>query len=856
MKTLYHYIICITLLLSIVATANAQMVRDNIFLKGNHVEVGIAPNGAFGTTVNAPAGYHPNTPGVIFFDPENDSTSVLDSALGFVADPDADGWDVGVPPYFGDYFLPGDPQEGWSIQVDGVRSDAFTPAYLDSGTTGYTGSLMGANIAYSATGSSVMGVWKGTAAGTLAITQTTTLDAMQLYFTMSIMLRNTGSTTLHNIYYLRTVDPDNEERENGSFGTANTIVHQLPDAGNKVLVSATGTEFPRAYLGLGTKDCRALCYIDSFELVCSATLDSIYNKQGHYNYYSGSITKDVGIGLVFNIGDLAPGDTTSFAYAYILREPDLDSAISFTAPQMTAHGVTFNNTDTIYVCNNPTLDSVPVTISNGGYYSWTWAPSTGISSTTGISNNIDINSLNTFTVTGASINPALCDEKIFVIKLIPVNLPVINISGIIQPSLCGAGDASFTISGLSPGLAYTVTYTSDTIHTLSAIADGAGEITVSGLYANTYADIFVSEAVCSSNAVGPVSIINPAPAPILLTYSRNTLCEFDTISVTYSGNPLAGSVFTYTLPVGAVITNGNDTNPAVIRFDSTLNGTVALTVSIGPPECNVVDSFPVSVLRSPVVHFYVQPDICVDDTTPVALSYASNDIINYTWSFNDANILPGNQAVTGPYHVSWGTPGLHTITLLTSNGVCPSTLMIDTIYVHAAPDATFIIGNANNPLCEGDSVLLQANKVLPGNKYEWFPAIDFNNTNRPLIYCNIKASGYIGLKITNEFGCTASDSLFVNVQPCCSIYFPDAFTPNNDGANDVFRPVTIGHHKIYQFVVMNRWGQTVYESTSDLGAWDGNKEGIPQDMNVYFYYLKYDCDGKIMEEKGQVTLIR
>ena len=832
------------------------MVRDNIFLKGNHVEVGIAPNGAFGTTVNAPAGYHANTPEFYFWDPENDSLSIVDSALGFVADPDADGWDVGVPGYFGDYFLPGDPQEGWSIQVDGIRSDAYTPAYLDSGATGYTGSLMGTNIAYAAVGNTVTGIWKGTAAGTLSIVQTTMLDTSQLYFTMSIVLRNTGVDTLHDIYYLRTVDADNEQREDGQYITHNTVDAQLPDVGNKVLVSATGIDYARAYLGLGTKDCRARCYIDSNALVCPTSLDSIYNEQYNKNFYSGTLTFDVGMGLVFNIGNLAPGDTTSFAYAYILREPDLDSAIGITSPKMTAHGVTFNDADTIYVCNDPTLDSVAVTISNGGYYTWTWAPATGISSITGIFNKIDINSLNTFTVTGVNLHPTLCADKVFIIKLIPVNLPPINISNITQPSLCGAGDASFIISGLSPGLLYTVTYTSDTVHTFPAAANGAGEIIVSGLYAGTYAGIFVAEDVCISIIVGPVTIVNPAPAPITLSYSRNTLCEFDTISVVYSGNPLPGSIFTYTLPEGAVFANGAITNPAIIRFDSAINGFIALTVSIGPPVCSVVDSFPVFILRSPVVGFYLQPDVCVGDTTSVALSYASNDIVNYTWNFNDAQIVTSNEAVTGPYKVMWSTTGLHTITLLTSNGVCPSTLMIDTVNVHATPDATFTIGNANDPLCEGDSIILQANKVLPANKYTWLPAIDFNNTNQSLIYCALTTTGYVGLKITDEFGCVAGDSLLVNVQPCCGIYFPDAFTPNSDGANDVFRPVTVGHHNIYQFVVMNRWGQTVYESTSNLGAWDGNKDGIPQDMNVYFYYLKYDCDGKTMEAKGQVTLIR
>jgi len=49
----------------------------------------------------------------------------------------------------------------------------------------------------------------------------------------------------------------------------------------------------------------------------------------------------------------------------------------------------------------------------------------------------------------------------------------------------------------------------------------------------------------------------------------------------------------------------------------------------------------------------------------------------------------------------------------------------------------------------------------------------------------------------------------------------------------------------------------VYESTNSKDAkWDGNYNGVPQDMGTYFYYLKYDCGGNTLEQKGDVTLIR
>jgi gliding motility-associated-like protein len=59
------------------------------------------------------------------------------------------------------------------------------------------------------------------------------------------------------------------------------------------------------------------------------------------------------------------------------------------------------------------------------------------------------------------------------------------------------------------------------------------------------------------------------------------------------------------------------------------------------------------------------------------------------------------------------------------------------------------------------------------------------------------------------------------------------------------------------FRIMNRWGQIIFESAnSSVMGWDGTFNGVPQDVGVYYYYLRYDCGGKSMEAKGDVTLIR
>ncbi|GAB3537893.1 hypothetical protein GCM10027443_31690 [Pontibacter brevis] len=89
-----------------VSVADAQQVGGEAFLKGQYLEVGIAECGSFGTAGSAPAGYHPNMSG---------------NRLGFVADADQNGWDIGTPPYNGEYFLPGSPEEGWGVEINGIN---------------------------------------------------------------------------------------------------------------------------------------------------------------------------------------------------------------------------------------------------------------------------------------------------------------------------------------------------------------------------------------------------------------------------------------------------------------------------------------------------------------------------------------------------------------------------------------------------------------------------------------------------------------------------------------------------------------------------------------------------------------
>ena len=89
---------------------------------------------------------------------------------------------------------------------------------------------------------------------------------------------------------------------------------------------------------------------------------------------------------------------------------------------------------------------------------------------------------------------------------------------------------------------------------------------------------------------------------------------------------------------------------------------------------------------------------------------------------------------------------------------------------------------------------------------------------------------------------------------------PNAFTPNNDGKNDVFKAVTYNLQE-FSMRVYDRWGLLMYSTDNPNDGWDGTYKNNPAQMDVYVYKIEYS----FLKETGQsdsesvvgtVTLIR
>ena len=155
--------------------------------------------------------------------------------------------------------------------------------------------------------------------------------------------------------------------------------------------------------------------------------------------------------------------------------------------------------------------------------------------------------------------------------------------------------------------------------------------------------------------------------------------------------------------------------------------------------------------------------------------------------------------------------------MLLSQG-CKSFKLADTVHVYE----TRANAGADTILATGQSYQL---KGSGGDLYSWSPA---NSLNDPLVPNPIiKPDRDVTLTLTasTSFGCPTTDEVRIRVFNGPEIYVPNAFSPNNDGKNDRFRPLAVGISKVLYFQVYNRYGQLIFTSIATFVGWDGKMNG-------------------------------
>jgi len=167
------------------------------------------------------------------------------------------------------------------------------------------------------------------------------------------------------------------------------------------------------------------------------------------------------------------------------------------------------------------------------------------------------------------------------------------------------------------------------------------------------------------------------------------------------------------------------------------------------------------------------------------------------------------------------------------------------------------------PFAGNDTIIVKGETVHfdgeGGVKYTWQPGENLSDTNigNPRGYYPDTGLFTYYVHVESAYGCKGDDTIKVLVVNQASFFVPNAFSPNGDGLNDIFRPTAVGYKELKYFKVFNRWGEEVYFGQTLETGWNGTYNHKQADIGVYFWEIVFiDRFGKEGSLKGDVTLIR
>jgi len=165
--------------------------------------------------------------------------------------------------------------------------------------------------------------------------------------------------------------------------------------------------------------------------------------------------------------------------------------------------------------------------------------------------------------------------------------------------------------------------------------------------------------------------------------------------------------------------------------------------------------------------------------------------------------------------------------------------------------------------CSNDSIkgAYIGSEEVSGVQYSWYPTEGLDNPSIAKPFANPSQTTMYVLTVTDtsiKYSCQSrDDTVWVRVVDCDTskrqLFFPDAFTPNNDGVNDFFGPLK-SVTELIELKIYNRWGQIIHDSPV---KWDGNYKSKPQSIGTFVYYaIVQKADGERKRVSGIFSLIR
>jgi len=251
-------------------------------------------------------------------------------------------------------------------------------------------------------------------------------------------------------------------------------------------------------------------------------------------------------------------------------------------------------------------------------------------------------------------------------------------------------------------------------------------------------------------------------------------------------------------------------------------------------SCDITEKFNVSFDYPQIINLGIEDSICKN---PGKLLDAGASANTYLWKL-DNNIISHTQTInaidSGVYFVE-----------AKYNESCPDT---GRVKLNLYPNI-IVLANVSNDSCS----LVNGKVVLniTGNTAPYTFLWDNSKGSNSSI--NNLSEGKYSVTITDKNNCVTNKSYDVSTIKC-EIEIPNIITPNADGINDFFEVKGINSYKEVNLIVLNRWGNKVYENENyeNDNKWDGTKNGKVLPVGTYFYIIRVNGN----EYKGNLTILR
>jgi gliding motility-associated-like protein len=246
--------------------------------------------------------------------------------------------------------------------------------------------------------------------------------------------------------------------------------------------------------------------------------------------------------------------------------------------------------------------------------------------------------------------------------------------------------------------------------------------------------------------------------------------------------------------------------------------------------------------------------LCPNDTIELFAKDTGGQSLSYFWT-PAADIVSG--AITDSPFVK---PPKNTTFYVTATDSATGCVYKDSINVNVISSLQYVLATATpDTIKYGDTTQLNTIYTQAASLY-WDPDSSLLSTKIANPLADPRIVTTYTVHVIDNNGCKADKQVTVYIEytPCSStnLYVPNAFSPNNDGKNDMLY-VRGNFIQTMYFTVYDRWGQKMFETRNQNEGWDGTYKGKKLDPAVFGWYVEGTCEvGEKFFKKGNVTLLR